>query len=78
MVQSVLIDGFAQQLSDMALKVSLYFSITLWLATKSLSRVDHGVVVDLNKWLQGDAKLMAVIKHRVMVVGNPPGARVQI
>ncbi|MNN17469.1 hypothetical protein D3C81_1306590 [compost metagenome] len=78
MVQSVLVDSFAQQLSNMALKVCLYFTITLWLAAESLSGVDHGVIVDLNKWLQGDAELMAVIKHRVMVVGNPPGTRVQI
>ena len=78
LVQAMLVDGLAQQFGNMPLKVGLHLAITLRLATKRLGGMHHGVVIDLNKGLQRDTELMAVIEHCMVMVRDTPRSGIEV
>ena len=62
----------------MTLEIGLHMAVALRLAAKGRARVDPGVVVDLHEGFECDAKLPAVVKHGIVVVGDAPGTRVEV
>ncbi len=72
------VDGLAQQFGDMALVVGLHMAIALGLAAKCVLAMHIGVVVDLHEGLQRHAQAPGIVQYAVVVVGNAPGAGVEI
>src|SRR6202020_3348164 len=70
--------GFGQQLCDVSLIVGLDLPEALRLARKCAATVQVGVVIDLEKWLQGNPQKLRVMHHAVMVIRNSPRARIDV
>ena len=77
-IQCLLLRCFGQQLGDMPLVVRLDLAVALRSTAKCAAAVDIGVVVDLEKGLQRNAEELDVMHHAVMVIGNSPGARIDV
>ncbi len=78
LVQRFLLGGFGQQFSDMAVEIRLDVAEALRLAAKRLGRMDIGVVVDLGEGLQRDIEPVDVMQDALVVIGQPPGAGIDI
>src|ERR1035441_1096567 len=62
----------------MSIEVRLDRAQSLRLATEGLAAVEVGVVVDLDEGLQRDAEPLAVAQHSPVMIGQAPGARIDI
>src|ERR1700690_2854448 len=62
----------------MSLIVGLDLAKALGLPAESLAAVQVSVVVDLEKGLELDAEALDVMHHAVMVIRNPPRARIDV
>ena len=72
------LDGLGEELGDPSLVVREQVAKALRLAVESLSAVHIGVVVHLQERLERDAEALRVMEHAAMMIGNAPGARIEI
>src|SRR6185369_15042615 len=77
-IEAALARGLAQQFRHMPLEIGLHMAVALRLAPIGRARVNPGVVIDLHKGFECDAKLPAVVKHGMVVVGDAPGTGVEV
>ena len=70
--------AFGEQFGDVALVVGLHLAKALRLASVRFTGMHIGVVVDLHERLEHHAEALAVIEHGVMMIGNAPGAGIDV
>src|SRR5215471_318575 len=78
LVERAFVSRLGEQLCDGAVEIRLYEAEALWPAVERALGVHIGVVVDLDEGFERDAKPLAVIQDRTMVVGDAPWAGVEI
>ena len=78
LVERALIDALCKEFGYVAVIIGRDMAVALRLAVEGFCRVQIGVVVDLDEGLELDAETLAVVEHRVVMIGDAPGDWIEI